>query len=174
MSEPQAVLVELRLQRTEVLLVRVEVLLEHGNAQGVVEVLNGMPRFREREHAQKARRLLALTSTSLQLGQARKEGERDTLALAETLGCALVFIDEPDGAALIRDALGRAGLRILTGRSISQVIAGPDGVVGVLLDSGEELPCEIVCIGSGAKQACAASTPLQIRGTGLARRTLRS
>ena len=60
-------------------------------------------------------------------------------------------IMEPDGAALIRDALDRAGLRILTGRSITQVIAGPDGVAGVLLDSGEELPCEIVCIGKGVR-----------------------
>jgi len=58
---------------------------------------------------------------------------------------------EPDGAALIRDALDRAGLRILTGRDITQVIAGPDGVAGVLLDSGEELPCEIVCIGKGVR-----------------------
>jgi hypothetical protein len=57
---------------------------QHGHRQ----VLNGTPRFRDREHAQKARRLLALTSASLQLGRARKEGERDTLALAETLGSA--------------------------------------------------------------------------------------
>lgn len=60
-------------------------------------------------------------------------------------------IMEPDGAALIRDALERAGLRILTGRSITQVIAGSDGVTGVLLDSGKELGCEIVCIGKGVR-----------------------
>jgi len=58
---------------------------------------------------------------------------------------------EPDGAALIRDALEQAGLRILTGRSITQIIAGADGVTGVLLDSGEELDCEIVCIGKGVR-----------------------
>jgi len=60
-------------------------------------------------------------------------------------------IMEPDGAVLIRDALERAGLRILTGRSVTQVIAGTDGVTGVLLDSGEELGCEIVCIGKGVR-----------------------
>ncbi|RLC74701.1 MAG: NAD(P)/FAD-dependent oxidoreductase [Chloroflexi bacterium] len=58
---------------------------------------------------------------------------------------------EPDGAALIRDGLERAGLRILTGRSVTQIVAGPDGVTGVLLDSGEELSCEIVCIGKGVR-----------------------
>ncbi|MBU0490372.1 MAG: FAD-dependent oxidoreductase [Chloroflexi bacterium] len=58
---------------------------------------------------------------------------------------------EPDGAALIRDALEQAGLRILTGRNIAQVLGGPDGVRGVRLDTGEELPCEIVCIGKGVR-----------------------
>jgi NAD(P)H-nitrite reductase large subunit len=58
---------------------------------------------------------------------------------------------EPDGAALIRAALEKAGLRILTGRNIAQVLSGPDGVTGVRLDTGEELDCEIVCIGKGVR-----------------------
>lgn len=58
---------------------------------------------------------------------------------------------EMDAAALIRDALARAGLRVLTGRNIVQIIGGPDGVEGVLLDTGEELPCQIVCIGKGVR-----------------------
>lgn len=45
----------------------------------------------------------------------------------------------------------RAGLRILTGRNVVEVIAGANGVAGVLLDSGEELPCQIVCIGKGVR-----------------------
>jgi len=78
--------------------------------------------------------------------------ERDlTVTMVVTSPEVLSQVMEPDGAALIRDALGRAGLRILTGRSITQIIAGPDGVAGVLLDSGEELPCEIVCIGKGVR-----------------------
>jgi NAD(P)H-nitrite reductase large subunit len=58
---------------------------------------------------------------------------------------------EMDAAALIRDALVRAGVRILTGRNIVQIIPGPDGVAGVLLDTGEEIPCQIVCIGKGVR-----------------------
>ncbi len=60
-------------------------------------------------------------------------------------------IMEPDGATLIRDALKEAGLRILTGRSITQIIAGPTGVSGVLLDNGEKLPSQIVNIGKGVR-----------------------
>jgi NAD(P)H-nitrite reductase large subunit len=74
-----------------------------------------------------------------------------TVTLVVTSPEVLSQVMEPDGAALIRDALGRAGLRVLTGRSITRVVEGPDGVAGVLLDSGEELPCEIVCIGKGVR-----------------------
>ncbi len=74
-----------------------------------------------------------------------------TVTMVVTSPEVLSQVMEPDGADLIRSALGQAGLQILTGRSITQVIAGPDGVAGVLLDSGEELPCEIVCIGKGVR-----------------------
>jgi len=60
-------------------------------------------------------------------------------------------IMEPDGAMLIRHALEQAGLHILTGRNITQIIAGPNGVSGVLLDTGEELPAQIVNIGKGVR-----------------------
>ena len=60
-------------------------------------------------------------------------------------------IMEPDGATLIRQALKEAGLRILTGRSITQIIAGPTGVSAVVLDTGEELPAQIVNIGKGVR-----------------------
>ncbi|MDY6877824.1 MAG: FAD-dependent oxidoreductase [Chloroflexota bacterium] len=74
-----------------------------------------------------------------------------TVTLVVTSPEVLSQVMEPDGAALIRDGLERAGLRIITGRNITQIIAGPNGVTGVLLDSGEELPCEIVCIGKGVQ-----------------------
>lgn len=58
---------------------------------------------------------------------------------------------EPDDAVMIRAALEKAGLRIMTGRSAKTILEGPDGVHGVRLDSGEELPCEMVFIGKGVK-----------------------
>ena len=57
-----------------------------GEPQDAVEVLKGVRRFRDRDPVEKARRLPPVTSVSLQLGQARKEWGRDTLALAEALG----------------------------------------------------------------------------------------
>jgi nitrite reductase (NADH) large subunit len=60
-------------------------------------------------------------------------------------------IMEPDGAVLIRDALERAGLRIVTGRSVDRVLGGSGGVSGALLDNGEEVPCQILCIGKGVQ-----------------------
>lgn len=73
------------------------------------------------------------------------------VSLVVTSPEVLSQVMEPDGATLIRDGLERAGLRILTARSIDQIRSGPDGVTGVLLDSGEELACEIVCIGKGVR-----------------------
>ncbi len=60
-------------------------------------------------------------------------------------------IMEPDAASLIRDALARAGLRVLTGRNVVRILGDSHGVAGVLLDTGEELPCQIVCIGKGVR-----------------------
>lgn len=60
-------------------------------------------------------------------------------------------IMEPEGAALVRAALANAGLRVLTGRSVVEVLGGAAGVSGVRLDSGEQLACQIVCIGKGVR-----------------------
>ena len=56
---------------------------------------------------------------------------------------------EPDDAGLIRDALNTAGLNVMTGCSATQILSDTDGVNGVMLDNGREIPCQIVCIGKG-------------------------
>ena len=56
---------------------------------------------------------------------------------------------EPDDAVLIRDALNRAGLKILTGCSATHILSQTGGVHGVLLDNGQEITCQMVCIGKG-------------------------
>jgi nitrite reductase (NADH) large subunit len=58
---------------------------------------------------------------------------------------------EPDDADLIRQALDRAGLNIITGRSAGAIDSGLSGVRGVVLDDGTELPCQMVCIGKGVR-----------------------
>lgn len=73
------------------------------------------------------------------------------VSLVVTSPEVLSQVMEPDGASLIRDSLEEAGLKILTGRSIDQILSGKKGVKAVKLDSGEELPCEIVSIGKGVR-----------------------
>lgn len=60
-------------------------------------------------------------------------------------------IMEPEAAGLVRDALARAGLRVLTGRNVTRILSGSSGVVGVALDTGEEAACQMVCIGKGVR-----------------------
>lgn len=73
------------------------------------------------------------------------------VSLVVTSPEVLSQVMEPDGASLIRDSLEGAGLKILTGRSIDQIVSGKKGLEAVQLDSGEELPCEIVSIGKGVR-----------------------
>ncbi len=58
---------------------------------------------------------------------------------------------EPEDALLIRRALDQAGLRIVTGAAATRITGNGSGVTGVVLDSGEEMACEMVCIGKGVR-----------------------
>jgi len=56
---------------------------------------------------------------------------------------------DPSDAFLIRKALDRAGLTIMTGCSATQILTDVKGVCGVALNTGKELPCQMVCVGKG-------------------------
>jgi NAD(P)H-nitrite reductase large subunit len=58
---------------------------------------------------------------------------------------------EPNDATLIRNALIRAGLRVMTGCSARQILSDANGVNGILLDDGREVVCQMVCIGKGVR-----------------------
>ena len=58
---------------------------------------------------------------------------------------------EPADAHLIRRALDRAGLEIITGCSARQILSNGDGVSAVALDNGREIDCQMVCIGKGVR-----------------------
>jgi NAD(P)H-nitrite reductase large subunit len=58
---------------------------------------------------------------------------------------------EPEDAFLIRKALDRARLKIKTGSAATHIISDHTGVTGVALDSGDEMPCQMVCIGKGVR-----------------------
>ncbi len=57
---------------------------------------------------------------------------------------------EPGDAGLIRNALDKAGLKILTGRQCQEgIISDKSGVTGVSLDDELRMSCQMVCIGKG-------------------------
>jgi NAD(P)H-nitrite reductase large subunit len=56
---------------------------------------------------------------------------------------------DPDDAWLIRNALDKAGLSIITSCSATDIITDSGGVCGVTLDNGKEVSCQMVCIGKG-------------------------
>jgi nitrite reductase (NADH) large subunit len=58
---------------------------------------------------------------------------------------------EPGDAGLIRQALEKAGMKILAGRSASGIVSDRKGVAGVSLDDGSEMPCQMVCLGKGVR-----------------------
>jgi nitrite reductase (NADH) large subunit len=58
---------------------------------------------------------------------------------------------DPEDAGLIRKALDRAGLKIKTGCSATGILAKNGSVTGVALDDGNEMPCQMVCIGKGVR-----------------------
>jgi nitrite reductase (NADH) large subunit len=58
---------------------------------------------------------------------------------------------EPADALLIRRALDRAGLQIITGCGARRILGNGGGVSAVALDDGREIDCQMVCIGKGVR-----------------------
>jgi NAD(P)H-nitrite reductase large subunit len=58
---------------------------------------------------------------------------------------------DPADAVLIRKALDKAGLTIMTGVAATGIMADATGVTGVTLDNGGALACQMVCIGKGVR-----------------------
>jgi NAD(P)H-nitrite reductase large subunit len=73
---------------------------------------------------------------------------------------------EPADARLIREALDRAGLKILTGCSARRIQGNGSGVTAVALDNGREMDCQMVCIGKGVRPNAAWIGDDQIRVDG--------
>jgi len=57
------------------------------------------------------------------------------------------ILDE-QASLIAEEALKKAGIRIITGRTVAE-ITGKESVKGVVLDSGEEMPCSLVVVAIG-------------------------
>jgi nitrite reductase (NADH) large subunit len=58
------------------------------------------------------------------------------------------LMDQED-AFLIRKALDATGLTIITRCSATDVVTNANGVCGVALNNGKEIPCQMICVGKG-------------------------
>ncbi len=50
---------------------------------------------------------------------------------------------------LVRNALDKAGLKIITGCAVTEVITDANGVCAIALNNGSEIKCEMMCVGKG-------------------------
>ncbi|MBI2857711.1 MAG: NAD(P)/FAD-dependent oxidoreductase [Chloroflexi bacterium] len=58
---------------------------------------------------------------------------------------------DSDASALLQEALGRLGIRVLTGQGIKSVLRNNGAPRGVLLDDGSTLPCDLVLVAVGVR-----------------------
>jgi NAD(P)H-nitrite reductase large subunit len=79
----------------------------------------------------------------------RERGVEVTLVV--TSPAVLSQLMDPEDSALLRQAILAAGVRVVAGTSVKGVLSGKGGVTGVLLESGQELPCDLLCIGKGVE-----------------------
>lgn len=88
------------------------------------------------------------------------------VTLVEKEAEILPWLMESDGGARIRRALQDAGVAIITGATVRTVQADTRGVCGVVLDTGRELTCQLLCIGIGVEPdiACLVDSGIRIDG----------
>jgi NAD(P)H-nitrite reductase large subunit len=71
------------------------------------------------------------------------------VTLVEKEAQILPWMMESDAGGRIRRALEDAGVAVITGATLKEVQTDTRGVCGVVLDSGRELACRLVCISIG-------------------------
>ncbi|MFZ5634601.1 MAG: NAD(P)/FAD-dependent oxidoreductase [Bacillota bacterium] len=71
------------------------------------------------------------------------------VTVIEFLPRVLSRVLDAGGSALVESILKRGGLNVLTGRSVREIKGSGGQVAGVTLDSGEDLPCDLVVIATG-------------------------
>jgi NAD(P)H-nitrite reductase large subunit len=79
----------------------------------------------------------------------REKGIEVTLVV--TSPAILSQLMEPDDSYLLKKAIEDAGIRILAGNSVEEIVAGRKGVKSVKLSSGGSIACGLVCIGKGVE-----------------------
>lgn len=73
------------------------------------------------------------------------------ITMVELEKSVLPRLMDAEGAALFHDILRGKGIRLITGRTIARIEANDGGVNGVMLDDGQHICCQMVCIGTGVR-----------------------
>lgn len=88
------------------------------------------------------------------------------VTMVEIEDSVLPWLMEADAAALIHNALVKAGLKVITGSTLSclHYRRDSDGIEGVELSNGQELACQMLLIGIGVQPniSLLKSTPLKL------------
>lgn len=78
----------------------------------------------------------------------------------------LPWLMESDAGVRIRNALQDAGVTVITGATIQSIQGDTRGVCGAVLDTGQELICQLICIGIGVEPnaACLENSGIKVDG----------
>lgn len=71
------------------------------------------------------------------------------VTIVELLPRVLSRVLDEQASVLVKNILERGGIRVLTGRSVAEIIGVSGEVKGLLLDNGDNLDCSIVIIAAG-------------------------
>ena len=91
----------------------------------------------------------------------KKRGVRTTIV--EMKNRILNTILDEEGSSIAEDALKKAGISIITSHTVSTIV-GNSAVEGIILDSGEEITCDLVVIAIGVlpRTELAVNTELEV------------
>ena len=126
--------------------------IEGTNTDGVFALRTLADARRMARRAETTRRAVMLGGGLLNLKAAfalLERGIRVTLVVFSPE--VLSQLMDPQDALLIRRALDQAGLEIRTGAAARTILGNGSGVCAVGLDNGDEIACQMVCIGKGVR-----------------------
>ncbi len=87
------------------------------------------------------------------------------VTLVELLPRIAARVLDEKGSKMVQEVLEKGGIRVLTGRSVTEITgSNTGGADGIILDDGERIECTVVVISTGVapNSALAGNTPLRV------------
>ncbi len=137
------------------------------HTEGVMALRTLADAKRMAQRAQHCRQAVVLGAGLLGLKAAMALLQRGlAVTLVEKEDEILPWLMESDAAGRIRRALEDAGVAVIRGATVRTVQADAQGVCGVVLDTGRDLVCQLLCIGIGVQPntACLENSGIRVDG----------